>query len=233
MRCLIVTGTDTHVGKTEVAAGLVRHWRNSGISVAGYKPAASGAEQTAHGPRWHDAEALFDASDRVFPIDRICPQRFLAPLAPPMAAAAEGRIVSLDEVYAGIEWFDSQGVDWLVIEGAGGLLCPLTDDADFSELFAEIRAPIVIVARAGLGTINHTLLTLEAARTRGLTVRGVILNNPVQDDGNDPSRGLNAAEISRRGRVRILAEIPFQTGLRLSPPEALTRIDIHQLASDS
>lgn len=206
-RGLFVTGTDTNVGKTVITAMLARALRASGQRPGIFKPVCSGAEFTPHGPVWNDIEVHFNALGGLVDRDRICPQRFTAPLAPPLAARAEGRQLDEDIWQQGLNWWRDQ-CDWLLVEGVGGFLCPLSDDSTIADFASRLRFPLLIVARAGLGTINHTLLTIEAIRARDLPILGVILNDatPAVDD---PSRADNAREIARRGGCPVLAEISY------------------------
>ena len=203
MQGLFITGTDTGVGKTYVTAALAREFRRQGVNAGVYKPAATGSiVDTAGQPHWPDVEALSRALDGRFPDDRICPQRFHAPLAPPVAARGEGTRVDPQRLRAGADWWRGQ-VDVLLVEGVGGLLCPLTECETVADLAADLRFPLVIVARQALGTINHTFLTIEAARARGLQMTGIILNE-VEPRPNDPSVESNADEIEARGCVPVL-----------------------------
>ncbi len=190
-RILVVTGTDTGVGKTHVVSMIARQVRCDGTSVGIYKPACSGAETLADGSLvWDDVERLHAALDSGFERDRICPQRFRAPLAPPVAARREGQAVDPRLIREGLRWWLGR-VDLLLVEGAGGLLSPIAERSaagncaksaggdefeTIADLAAEFSAPLLVVARLGLGTINHTLLTVEGAQRRGVVVSGVILN---------------------------------------------------------
>ena len=183
-----------------------------GKTVGVYKPACSGAEVFHGEPVWADVEALRSAADLTTADDDwICPQRFLAPLAPPVAAAREGRTVDAARLTAGArEW--GGRCDVLLVEGAGGLLCPLAfgedDDAPgvtVADVAAGLGFPLLVVARAGLGTVGHTLLTVEVARGRGLTVAGVVLN---ELDAREPEAATNAALNERFGGVRVFGVIP-------------------------
>ncbi|QDT15954.1 dethiobiotin synthase [Alienimonas californiensis] len=207
---LFVTGTDTDVGKTYVAARLAERLRSGGRTVGVYKPACSGAEVFHGEPVWGDIEALRSAVGLpVAEDDFICPQRFLAPLAPPIAAAREGRTVDAELlISAARRWADR--CDVLIVEGAGGLLCPLAlpDDGPavtVLDVAAALGYPLLIVARAGLGTVNQTLLTLAAAEARGLPIAGVVLN---EIDAREPEAATNAAMIARCGGAPVLGVIP-------------------------
>lgn len=209
-RGLFVTGTDTGVGKTTVGAALVRYWRLTGQRVGAYKPVASGCDCNQQGePIWEDVEAYFAALDGHFPRDRICPQCFTEPLAPPVAARAAGVEISDELLATGSEWWQSE-VDCLLVEGAGGLLSPLSHVQSNADLAARLGFPLLIVARLGLGTINHTLLTVEVAQRRGLNIRGIVLNS-AQPSTDDESSKSNPDEIARRCDVPILGVLPYSS----------------------
>lgn len=213
MRGLFITGTDTDVGKTFVTAAIARQLRAEGNRPGVFKPACSGAERGESGELcWHDVESLADAaavSDRSL----ICPQTFEAPLAPPAAARLEGRSVSWQKMLDGVSrWADESEApqtDLLLVEGVGGLLCPLTEERSVADLAAAIGFPLIIVARLGLGTINHTLLTLEAARSRGLAIAGVILNDG-RNLAETAAGKTNYGELNRLSGDLILGVFPFQ-----------------------
>lgn len=182
---IFVTGTDTDVGKTVASAALVR-----ALDGAYWKPVQSGTDDLPGG----DAGTVTTLAG--LPPDRILPTRhsFAAPLSPDQAAALEGRSMALED-------FALPACDRpLVVEGAGGALVPLTDTALMTDLMARLGLPVVVVARTGLGTINHTLLTLEALRARSLSVAGVVLVGPPLPR--------NRAAIECFGAVRILGELP-------------------------
>lgn len=207
-RGLFISGTDTGVGKTYVATAIVRRLRESGLRVGAYKPAVSGAETSPAGPIWNDVQLLAAALGDAYPEERISPQRFKAALAPPVAARAEGRSVDSRLLRSGTNWWRDQ-VDFLIVEGVGGLLSPLTETESVADLAKDLGFPLLIVARAGLGTINHTLLTLEAAQRRNLQVVGVVLNQTNSEVGTDVSSLTNASEIAARTSVPILGVFPF------------------------
>jgi len=170
-RGCFVTGTDTGVGKTVFACALLRALRARGLDAGGMKPVETGVG--ASGPQ--DALALRAAADDADPLDDVCPQRFALPAAPTVAAAAEGRRVDLEAIDAAFARLMARHA-LLVVEGAGGLLVPVADGLSMADLAARLALPLVIVARAALGTINHTRLTLEAARSRDLPIAGVVVS---------------------------------------------------------
>jgi dethiobiotin synthetase len=212
-RGLFVSGTDTNVGKTYVAACLARELRAGGVAVGVYKPAASGCE--AHGGAIvsSDAVALWEAAGRPGALDDVCPQRFRAPLAPHLAARAEGREIDRQLLRDGLNrWLDRS--EWVIVEGAGGLLSPLGDDDFVADLAVDFQFPMLIVADNKLGAINQTLQTIFVARhyRGGVPVAGVVLNEAAANSGEraaDQSRASNAAEIARHADLPLLATLEF------------------------
>jgi dethiobiotin synthetase len=202
MRGLFVTATDTGVGKTEVACALLRGARAAGQDVGAMKPAQSG--HVAGEPS--DADRLHAAAGGVDPRELVCPYTFAAPLAPAVAARLEGVEVSLARVLDAARALAARH-EALLVEGAGGLLTPLTERETYADLAVALALPVLVVARAGLGTVNHTALTVEALRARGLAVLGVVLNRT--SPATDPSEPHNAAEIERLSRAPVLAALPF------------------------
>ncbi|MFK7820703.1 MAG: dethiobiotin synthase [Planctomycetaceae bacterium] len=209
MKGLFVTGTDTDVGKTWITSLIAKQLRAEERRVGAYKPACSGAEQDQNGNQfWADIHALAEATDGEFPDERICPQRFRAPLAPPVAAAAEGRTIDATLLRSGIDWWRNE-VDGLLIEGVGGLLCPLTETETIADFAVDLGFPTLIVSRPALGTINHTLLTLEVARQRGLHVVGVVLNHATSQQFDPEFIASNAEQIERFGETSVLGVCAF------------------------
>jgi dethiobiotin synthetase len=203
MRGLFVTGTDTGVGKTEVACALVAGWRARGLDVGVMKPAQSGVEDGEP----TDADRLREAAGGADPLALVCPYSLRAPLAPAVAARLEGVEISLPHLVACAGEL-ARRHQALVVEGAGGLLVPLTESHTYADLAAALGFPVLLVARAGLGTVNHAALTCEALRARGIAVAGVVLNRATA--AADPSEPHNAGEIERLTGVRVIASLPFE-----------------------
>lgn len=203
LRGLFVTATDTGVGKTEVACGIVRGHRARGLDVGAMKPAQSGH---AAGEA-SDADRLREAAGGADPPELVCPYSFGPPLAPAVAARLAGEIVSLSRILDAARALAARHAA-LVVEGAGGLLTPLTDRETFADLAVALGLPVLVVARAGLGTVNHTALTCEALRARGLAVHGVALDRC--SPAGDASEPFNRAEIERLTGARVLASLPFE-----------------------
>jgi dethiobiotin synthetase len=229
MRGLFVTGTDTDVGKTWVAAMIARELVAAGVSTGVSKPACSGAVVDGDVPRWPDLDALA-AAGGVSDIHSVCSQRFLAPLAPPVAAREEGRRVDLNAIKSSLlAW--STKADVVVVEGVGGLLCPLTDDETVADFADWAGFPLIIVARLGLGTINHSLLTIEAARQRNLNVAGVILNDG-DNLADTPAGRTNFDELARRLDTSLLGIVNFGArSVSLRDGSTPARIDWSELAA--
>lgn len=212
-RGLFITGTGTGVGKTYVAALIAKSLRDAGKHVGIYKPVASGCELRAGHMESPDAIALWEASGRPGAIERVCPQMFAAPLAPHLAARAEGRRVDPTLLRGGLQfWRDSCEI--VLVEGAGGLMSPISDDDYNADLADEFGYPLVVVAANVLGTINATLQTLIVADTfrEGLDVAGIVLNSP-QKSGDDASIDSNADELARRCVAPLLAQVTYHGGL--------------------
>lgn len=229
---LFVVGTDTDVGKTYLTARIARQLLDAGTSVGVYKPACSGAEPSGdRTPVWGDVETLSAALDHRFPRERICPQTFRAPLAPPVAARLEHREVDENLLREGINWWRGR-VDVLLIEGIGGLLCPVSDHKTVCDLAEQWKFPLLVVARLGLGTINHTLLTVEVAQNRGLNVAGIVLNESQPNQGGLASES-NASEIERRCNAPILAVVPYRNPSGLRPLAETSTINWGGLAQEA
>ena len=216
VRGLFITGTDTEIGKTYVAAMIARSLAAQGHRVGVYKPAASGCGVQAGTLVSDDAVTLWKAAGSPGTLEEVCPQVFAAPLAPHLAAKAEGKQLDLPLLRRGLDvWLDRSDV--VLVEGAGGLMSPLGDDEYVADLAADLGFPLVVVARNTLGVINHVLQTLITAATfrEGLPVAGIVLNE-TSPKTRDASLDQNAREIRRRAVPPVLAEIGWQAD-RFSP----------------
>jgi dethiobiotin synthetase len=213
MRGLYITGTSTEVGKTHVAAMIARQLVREGRRVGVYKPVASGCRDQGGQRVADDAVALWEAAGRPGELEHVSPQRFLAPLAPHRAAREEGRSIDATLLRTGLAYWRERS-DVVLVEGAGGLMSPLSDDDYNIDLAAEFGFPLVIVAANELGVINATLQTLITARTRApkLALAGVVLNQAAPRE-KDASLTSNAEELVARIDAPLLATIGYrQTG---------------------
>ena len=209
-RGLFITGTGTSVGKTYIAALMARSLLSAGRKVGVYKPVASGCELREGNLVSPDAVALWQAAGQAGTLEKVCPQRFAAPLAPHRAAWAENRDVDSQLLRAGIEYWRRE-CDILLVEGAGGLMSPVTVDEYNADLAHDFGYPLVIVTANALGTINATLQTLLAAEKYDLSVAGIVLNSmPLPHD--DPSTQSNADELRKRCSRPVLAEVTHGAG---------------------
>lgn len=188
---IFITGTDTGVGKTFVTAALVRALRKAGIHAGAVKPFATGSRD--------DARVLRAAMSGELTLKEINPVFFKRPLAPMAAARLEGKRVPL-RVKLPVKQFEV-----LLVEGIGGWLVPLTEQVTVADWVARQRWPIIIVARAGLGTINHTLLTVESARRRGVRIAAVFLNDV--DKAGAAAARRNAVVLRRLIRLPVFLSV--------------------------
>jgi dethiobiotin synthetase len=193
-----ITGTDTGVGKTVVGTALLSLLRRRGLRVAGMKPVETGV--VAGGPET-DAARLHGAAGGVDPMGDVCPVVLPEPLAPWVAARRAGATVEverLDRSFARL----CHDRDAIVVEGAGGLLVPLTREIAFDDLFRRWELDVVVVAGNRLGVLNHTLLTVRAARAAALPVRGVVLNEL------SPDRAGAAERSNPDALAELLGDVP-------------------------
>ena len=190
---LAVVGTGTEVGKTVVSAVLLARYAGN-TSVAYWKPVATGAR---------DGRDVDEVARLAPPEVEILPETYLfrEPLSPHLAARLDGAAIDPARLLAELARHRAEKPERaLVVEGAGGLLVPLTDADLLIDFFAAARLPCLLVALSGLGTINHTLLSLEALRARQMEVAGVVLNGPPNPE--------NRAAIERFGKVPVIADLP-------------------------
>ncbi|WDH22377.1 dethiobiotin synthase [Pseudomonas chlororaphis] len=171
-----VTGTDTDVGKTTVAAGLLHAARLSGLSTAAGKPVASGCELTPAGLRNADALALLAECSLPLTYDEVNPLAFEPAIAPHLAAREAGVALTVQALLAPMRQVLARGADFTLIEGAGGWRVPLADQDNLSDLAMALGLPVILVVGVRLGCINHALLTAEAIAQDGLQLAGWVAN---------------------------------------------------------
>jgi dethiobiotin synthetase len=210
LRGVFVTGTDTEAGKSVVAACVCAALAARGKRVAAFKPVVTGIDEEA-GELGYDHELLASAANAGQRPEDVAPYRFGPPVSPHLAAELAWRVIEPPELVAAAR--AAGGEDVLVCEGVGGLLVPITPGYLVRDLAVDLGLPVVIAARPGLGTINHTLLTVEAARAGGLRVAGVVMT-PWPDEPSRMERS-NRDTIARLGDVTV-TELPRTTPDRLA-----------------
>lgn len=206
-----VTGTDTGVGKTAVAGALAAGLRARGLNAGVMKPVQTGVSRTERDAGGGDGGYLLRAAGLADPPDLVTPVCLEAPLAPLVAAELEGATVDLALLDAARDGLRARR-DFLVVEGAGGLAVPVAPGLLMADLPRRWGLPVLVVARPGLGTINHTVLTVEFARARGLSVVGVVINGFPLDGGGDAER-TNPAVIAAMTGLPVLGIIPHDPAL--------------------
>ena len=193
---IFVTGTNTEVGKTMVTRALARAFVNRGKRVAAVKPVESRDDE---GPS--DTELLLTAARMEVSPKETCAYSFSNPVSPHLASQKEGISIQKEPIYDLVVHWGAKA-DILLVEGAGGLLVPLSKELLYVDLMVDLNFPVLIVAPNELGAINSKLLTIEAARSRGLDIAGVILNR------TEPTGLDNASAIAQHGKVPLLGSLP-------------------------
>ncbi len=206
---LFITGTSTDVGKTYVAALIARTLVDSGKRVGVYKPVESGCRREGDSLVAADARRLWEAAEMPGDLSKVCPQCFEAALSPPQAAALENKNVDPLLLRNGIGYWRDRS-DFVLVEGAGGWMSPLSAEDYNADLAVDLGLPLVIVVDNRLGAINATLQTILTAQAVApqLPIAGVILNQTELHRG-DASVGRNAEELRARCEVPLLAEVGY------------------------
>jgi dethiobiotin synthetase len=207
LRGVFVTGTDTGVGKTVVAAAVCAGLAARGHRVAAFKPAVTGLDDEP-GDFGRDHELLASVANAGQTPDQVAPYRFGPQVSPHLAAELAGTAIEPTELVV-----SARAHELVVCEGVGGLLVPITPGYLVRDLAVDLGLPVVVAARPGLGTINHSLLTIEAARAGGLRVAAVVIT-PWPDDPTSMERS-NRAIVERLGDVRVVG-LPRTTPDRLA-----------------
>ncbi|MDX2217920.1 MAG: dethiobiotin synthase [Burkholderiales bacterium] len=200
-----ITGTDTGVGKTVITTGLLRAFQADGHRAVGMKPVAAGCELRDGVWRNEDADHLLAASNVAVNADDINPWRLKAAIAPHIAAAQEGVVIDLANIRTAFAAL-TERADTILVEGVGGFVVPLNDAADTADLARELALPVILVVGLRLGCINHSLLTAEAIRARGLNLAGWVGNCI---DPDMPVREENIAALDARLAAPCLGIVPW------------------------
>ena len=198
MKGYFITGTDTSVGKTVVTACLAALFKSRGENVGVMKPIETGVDPECNSSANSDAKFLMEVAG--VQDDDVCPYRLKSPASPYQAARMEGRELNPEKILASFRALQSK-FSMMLVEGIGGLMVPITPRYYVADLALQMNLPLIIVSRVQIGTLNHTLLTINAARQHGLKVAGVILNP--SDEG-----GLNAIEAEQGSLIEQFSDTP-------------------------
>jgi len=204
---LFIAGTDVGVGKTLIAGAIAKILTDNGLKVGVFKPIATGCNRHWEGLISCDTEFLANCANSDLSLSTITPLGYITTAAPIVGAAQEGRPIDFDSIAAAYKDI-CESADVVVVEGIGGVRMPLTAEFDLLDLAVEFSLPVVIISRLGLGTINHTLMTIDCIRAAKLEIAGVVLN------GYDATEITIAEEtagqvIAQCGGVNILCSVPF------------------------
>jgi dethiobiotin synthetase len=206
MRGILITGTDTGVGKTIIGCGLAATLTAQGKTVGVLKPAETGCVLRDGVLYPEDAVRLAAYARVSLPLDQICPYRFAPPVAPSVAAELVDMTIDPQRIAAVFEEIVKQH-DFTIVEGAGGLLVPLTGRYTFADLAQDLNLPLLVVVGSKLGALNHALLTLSCAQARSLPVTGYILNHPTAS--SDLAIQTNARTLAYLADAPCLGVLPF------------------------
>ncbi len=226
-RGVFITGTDTEVGKTIVTAGLLRQLRSAGVNAATMKPVQTGAEESSDGKLTapdlmvhHKAAGFTPPPDET---ELMAPYLYEPACSPHLAGRMAGRYPDIGHITDCARQLEAR-YEVLLVEGAGGVYAPLTESETMLDLMKALGYPVLLVAHRGLGTINHSLLSIEALRGHGLEILGVIFNE-TQDVEPDFIKEDNPSAIESFGKVAILGNIDYLTELDSKPETAWAHFD--------
>lgn len=204
---LFITATDTGVGKTLVSGAIANILTQKGKKIGVFKPVATGCKKIKGKFISEDAEFLAACIDNKIPTDIITSVKYKIPASPLACEMAESKKVDFEKILATYKQI-CRSTDFVIVEGIGGVKVPITRNFDVLDFAKALKLPIVLVARAKLGTINHTLLSIDAIRQKGLSLAGIIING-YDKKTKDFAEKTNAAIIKKLGKVKILAIVPY------------------------
>jgi dethiobiotin synthetase len=204
---IFVTGTDTGVGKTYVSTGIARALTCRGVDVGVMKPAETGCRMRAGRMMPADALQLMKSACVKDPLSLVNPYRFRRPLAPAIAAELEKKTIDPAKIINAFQLL-SMRHDFMIVEGAGGIMVPLYGTYTYLDLAKKLGIPVLIVARPGLGTINHTLLTIAALTGRKIEIAGIVINYAL-DQTAGVCEKTSPAMIAKMSNVQITGIIPY------------------------
>lgn len=220
MAGIFVTGTDTDVGKTRIALGLMAALRQRGMQVAAMKPVAAGCERTGQGLRNDDALKLSAQSSVSIPYRTLNPYAFEPAIAPHIAAQMQGVTMTLDVLQRACAEIEPQA-DVVIVEGAGGWLVPVNAQETLADFASALKFPVVLVVGMRLGCINHTLLTAQAIRASGLRLAGWVAN---EITSNSAHMDENVQSLRDRLDAPLLGRVPYSPDASVTETAACLNI---------
>lgn len=219
---VFIVGTDTDVGKTIVAAGLMHILRSNGYNATYFKAALSGALEVDNDLIPGDTKLVSDVSNLKETYENITPYVYKTSVSPHLASKLENKPISLDiikEKYSNLK----EKYDYIIAEGSGGIVCPLIDDERgfymLENLIKDLNMRVIIVARAALGTINHTVLTVRYIESLGIKIKGIIINNYNQNLLCDDNINI----IEKLTKLPVIGKLKYIEGLNNNMIEAIRR----------
>jgi len=219
-----ITATDTEVGKTVIACALAKMFTDAGYKVGPFKPIATGCKRVWEGLVSEDAQFLANSANSDLELGTINPIAYVTPASPVASSAIENKPLDFSKIPEAYKKI-TDTVDLVIVEGIGGVRVPLTIDIDLIDLAVEFHLPVIIVARPNLGTINHTLMTIDCLRSANLKIAGVIINGYDYTKSQYPDAENTAPQIiAECGDVDILANVPYDEQLDLQYPDSLDHI---------
>lgn len=219
-----VTGTDTEIGKTTIAAGLLHAARLRGLSTAAAKPVASGCAMTAGGLRNDDALALLGECTLALRYEEVNPLAFEPAIAPHLAAREAGVQLDVASLLGPVRAILAKGADFVLVEGAGGWRVPLTGEENLSDLAVALGLPVILVVGVRLGCINHAVLSVEAIERDGLELAGWVANVV---DAQTSRLEENLATLAERLPAPCLGRVPRL--LQATPAAVAAHLDLARL----
>jgi dethiobiotin synthetase len=208
---LFITGTDTGVGKTVITAGLAMLLKSRCESVGVMKPIQTGCR---NGPFPNDAKILQWGAGSYDPLELVSPYRYRYPLAPLVAGRIERKKIRFPKILKAYLRL-KQRHSFVLVEGIGGILVPITKEYRVLELIRLLNLPLLIVARSGLGSLNHTLLTVHQAKEAGIRVLAILLNNS-QSQKPDLAEKTNPGVLTELTGLTVIGPVPFIPGLKFN-----------------
>jgi len=203
-----ITATDTDAGKTFISTQLLYYWHQCGHSTLGFKPIASGCQQTLKGLQNDDALKIMAASNITLPYSQINPYAFEPAIAPHIAAQKTGIRINIQEIADNI-LAQQHKADYLLVEGVGGWLVPLNKEETLADLAHLLNFPIILLVQLRLGCINQALLTAQAIEQKGLPIAGWIANNSLSTASPMSHKTENINSLKERLNAPFLGELPY------------------------